>query len=458
MTGLRFIAMHEAAVPASNSLTQSWQTRRGKGSTGGDLSQCVLVVAQSDAAALAGITAFFAAHPSVVRGRSIAVSLDRRRETLQSLLALGLGDVLEHAEADMPQTLACIEARLHRWSRIDEAIALPLVGENLVGESPAWRAVLRSVAECAMFSAAPVLITGPTGTGKELLARLLHTLDSRPRKQDLVTVDCATLATDLAGSELFGHERGAFTGAVGERDGAVALADGGTLFLDEVGELSLEHQAKLLRVLQEGSYRRVGGANWRRSEFRLVCATNRELATEVLAGRFRADLFHRITAVVCRTPSLAERREDIPALVRHVVRRQGGNPAPVVSPALLEYFLARAFGGNVRELVHLVQACLRRYAGAGSLSMGTLPEDELRACRVAVGGDDEWRETKVDDFVRQALRAQIGLKDLGRMVEAAAVKVAVAECDSLKAAASRLGVTPRALHLRRAAERDASAN
>src|SRR5437763_9151048 len=135
--------------------------------------------------------------------------------------------------------------------------------------------------EAAFFTDAPVLSTGETGTGKELIARLVHSLDARSKKRDLVVVDCTTIVPTLSGSEFFGHERGAFTGAVSTREGAFALADGGTLFLDEVGELPLTLQPRLLRVLQEHTYKRVGGNLWQEAKFRLVCATNRNLETEI---------------------------------------------------------------------------------------------------------------------------------------------------------------------------------
>jgi transcriptional regulator with GAF, ATPase, and Fis domain len=377
--------------------------------------------------------------------------MDSGAGALQALLAMGLGDVQEKST----RAHEVIAARLRRWADIDAAIARPLVTSNLIGASDAWRGVLRSVAESALFSSAPVLLTGPTGTGKELLARLLHTLDPRAVKRDLVTVDCTTLAPDLAGSELFGHERGAFTGAVTERDGALAMANGGTLFLDEIGELTLDHQARLLRALQERVYRRIGSTTWRHSEFRLVCATNRELRDEVFAGRFRADLFHRIAAIVCRTPALAERVDDIPLLARHIIAQErSGRAAPEASPALLEYLAHRTFDGNVRELFQLLQACLRRYAGAGMLSLGSLPEEELARLQGAAAGSGSWGSTCVEQFVCRALRARVGLKELGKLVDAAAVRLAIAESGSLTAAALRLGVTPRALHLRRAAERE----
>jgi transcriptional regulator with GAF, ATPase, and Fis domain len=190
----------------------------------------------------------------------------------------------------------------------------PLVRNNLIGQSLAWNSVLRQIIEVARFTDASVLIMGESGTGKELVARLIHTLNPHTKKRDLVVVDCTTIVPDLSGSEFFGHERGAFTGALAPRDGAFALADGGTLFLDEVGELPLGLQAQLLRVVQERTYKRVGDNTWQRTDFRLVCATNREPLQEVQQGRFRCDLYYRLSQL------------DLQATL--APRTSGGHPAP----------------------------------------------------------------------------------------------------------------------------------
>src|SRR5262249_38330331 len=161
----------------------------------------------------------------------------------------GAGDVLT---ADRPAEIA---ARLERWNEVDRMVQSPLVRRNLVGNSPAWIATLREIVEAAAFSDASLLLLGESGTGKEQLSPLVHTLDARLPKGELVILDCTTVVADLSGSEFFGHERGAFTGAAGSREGAFALADGGTLFLDEVGELPPALQAQLLRVVQEGTFK-----------------------------------------------------------------------------------------------------------------------------------------------------------------------------------------------------------
>ena len=222
------------------------------------------------------------------------------------LLHAGASDVF--AWDHSPHPAAEIAARLDRWEAVDALARSPMVQESLIGQSPAWIRGVRQVVEVGRFTDASMLITGESGTGKELVARMVHALDARATKGELVVVDCTTIVPTLSGSEFFGHEKGAFTGAMAARDGAFALADGGTLFLDEIGDLPLALQGELLRVVQEGMYKRVGGNTWRKTRFRLLCATNRNLVAEAMEGRFRKDLYYRIAASTCQLPSPPRKR------------------------------------------------------------------------------------------------------------------------------------------------------
>jgi DNA-binding NtrC family response regulator len=227
---------------------------------------------------------------------------------------------------------------------------------DIVGESAALARVLDQVGRVAPTNST-VLLLGETGTGKELMARALH---SRSRRRDrvMVKLNCAALPRELVESELFGHEKGAFTGATQQRQGRFELADGGTLFLDEVGELPLDVQAKLLRVLQEQEFERVGGTKKLKTDVRLIAATNRDLRQQVEAGTFRSDLYYRLNVFPIALPPLRERREDIPKLLRHFIRRAArklGKRLEDVSPACLEQVLAYGWPGNIRELENFVE-------------------------------------------------------------------------------------------------------
>jgi two-component system response regulator AtoC len=224
-----------------------------------------------------------------------------------------------------------------------------------------------------------VLLTGESGTGKELLARLIHAT-SRRAEAAFVAVNCGAIPETLLESELFGHMKGAFTGATIDKPGLFEEADGGTLFLDEVGELPAPLQVKLLRVLQEGDVRRVGATASRIVDVRIIAATNRDLATDVTTGRFRSDLYYRVNVVGIRLPPLRERREDIPILVDHFLqshaRRLGIEPRPLAVRAR-ELLNDYSWPGNVRELANVIERALVLATG-DTIEAAALP-DSLRA-------------------------------------------------------------------------------
>lgn len=384
--------------------------------------------------------------------RVLAISLSRT-----ALIGGGSWKLLQHGASDVfawehsDDPAGEVAARFKRWESVDRIVRSPVVSDNLVGKSPEWVRVLRRVVEVAHFTDASVLITGESGTGKELVARLIHTLDTRPHKRDLVVLDCTTIVPELSGSEFFGHERGSFTGAIAAREGAFALADSGTLFLDEVGELPLPLQAELLRVVQEHTYKRVGSNNWQKTDFRLVCATNRDLLGEEANGWFRRDFYYRIAGWICHLPPLRQRAEDILPLVRHYLEKLRPDDPPELDDTVREYLLKREYPGNVRELRQLVTRIVHHHVGPGPITVGDIPEDERPAPELMMG---DWRDLHFDQAVRRALALGVGLKEIGRSAEDAAERIAIEdEQGNLQRAAFRLGVTDRALQMRRAARR-----
>jgi len=220
----------------------------------------------------------------------------------------------------------------------------------LVGQSPRTRQVLRLIDKLGKCRW-PALLQGETGTGKEVVARAIHSLTAA--KEPFVTIDCSSMVGPLMESELFGHVKGAFTGAAIAKIGLIEAANGGTAFFDEIGELPLDLQAKLLRVLQEKEFRPVGSLTTRRSDFRIIAASNRDLAKEVEKGTFRRDLYFRLNVINIRLAPLRDRKEDIPALINHFLARVGGNYT--ITGEAMEVLLSYDWPGNVRELENCVQ-------------------------------------------------------------------------------------------------------
>jgi formate hydrogenlyase transcriptional activator len=266
-------------------------------------------------------------------------------------VALAVENLLAYEE------IARLKAQLEQESlHLQEELKTEHNFEEIIGQSTAMKRVLHAV-EMVAPTAACVLLFGETGTGKELVARAIHHLSPRKGKA-LVKVHCPALPTGLLESELFGHEKGAFTGALARRMGRFELAHGGTIFLDEIGDLPLEMQAKLLRVLQDGEFERVGGTDTFRADVRVIAATNRDLERAMQEGRFRQDLFYRLNVFPIRLPALRERPEDIPLLVAYFAMKHArrlGKRIETIPHKMLEALQTYPWPGNVRELEHLIE-------------------------------------------------------------------------------------------------------
>jgi nitrogen regulation protein NR(I) len=279
-------------------------------------------------------------------------------------------------------------ARAHDLERQNVHSPGGTAGSPLVGESPAMKSIHEMVARVA-DSPSTILITGESGTGKGLIAQELHRRSSR-RDKALIKVNCAAIPKDLVESELFGYEKGAFTGAVGSKPGRFELADGGTLFLDEIGEIPVEIQVKLLRALQESEFERVGGIRTLRVDVRLIAATNRDLKALIADGRFREDLFYRLAVVPMELPPLRDRREDIPVLVGHFIEKFNkrlGKRVEGVDPEAMQLLQAYGWPGNIRELENLMERSVL-FADGPIVEAAQLPDglrEKVAGAPVAVG-------------------------------------------------------------------------
>jgi len=300
-------------------------------------------------------------------------------ETVRQAFRLGAFDYLEKPITEKEKLVAAVRNALRLRDLAEENAALrrEAGSTEMLGDGPAMRR-LRELVQRTAPSEGRVLLTGENGTGKELVARAIHD-GSKRRGGPFVKLNCAAVPAELIESELFGHEKGAFTGAVTARKGKFELADRGTLLLDEVGDMPPAMQAKVLRVLQEGEFERVGGAATLRCEVRVIAATNKDLQAEVTAGRFREDLYYRLAVVPVHVPPLRERREDLPALatsfLAEACERNGRRPMRLGREALAA-LQTHDWPGNVRELRNLVERiailCDGPEIGAGDVA-GVLP-------------------------------------------------------------------------------------
>jgi two-component system response regulator HydG len=334
-----------------------------------------------------------------------------------------------------------------RLSAENEELRAPLEERyrELVGSTEVMRRLFDQISKVAR-SESPVAIYGESGTGKELVARAIHNL-SRRKDAAFVKVNCGALAETLLESELFGHERGAFTGAVKRRLGRLELADGGTLFLDEIGEISPAMQVKLLRVLQEGTFERVGGEQTLKVDLRVLSATHRDLVRLIAEGRFREDLFYRLQVVPLHVPPLRERRADIAELARHFIRKH----APRTNPAVTDIaedavvrLLAYAWPGNVRELENAIQQALVFTEGsvvpASALPLHIRGEEAARPGEASAGDRAELGELPMPS-------GKLPLPEILDELEKQLILKAYREAKGIKTETARLlGIKPSALY------------
>ncbi len=377
-----------------------------------------------------------------------------RKESLAFELRPSVEKALQAAE----QTRMATEAAMEKTPRETSS-------DLIIGRSPAMQDVFKLIGRVARADA-PVLITGESGVGKEVVANAVHKF-SRRASGEYVAINCAAIPGNLLESELFGHEKGAFTGAVSQRVGRFEQCDGGTLFLDEIGDMPLEIQSKLLRVLQSGEFSRVGGNQTLNSNVRILAATNKHLEAEVEANRFREDLFYRLNVVRIHIPPLRQRREDIRLLAEHFLSRQSGEAGGFgrrmqFSPEAIELLEAHDWPGNVRELENSIQrACVLATGNVllpRDIPLGRVPRLGSRdAASVGVNGGkhpsgESGEGTSLASAARAFLDAAAADPALGPalVAEREIIRAVIAESpDDETAASKRLGMTKAALKKRR---------
>ncbi len=357
----------------------------------------------------------FAGHPLVFRNEILGVLGLFSRVAIDAQQFAWLRAFADHAAVAIANARAFEEIeRLHAQVEMENLYLREEVKTtfgDIIGESPALRKVLQQI-EIVAPTEASVLILGETGTGKELLARAIHERSMR-RERPLIRVNCSAVPRELFESEFFGHVKGAFTGALKDRLGRFQMADGGTLFLDEIGEIPLELQSKLLRVLQEGQFERVGDDRTRQVEVRIIAATNRHLQQEIEAGRFRQDLYYRLSVFPLTVPPLRERSEDIPILTQHFMARTCArlNCPPVrIAAAQMQQLQRYHWPGNIRELQNVIERAVILARGGVlqfdprlpfHLTTTTDPRatDERASTPAAIIREEKWKERECDNIL-----------------------------------------------------------
>jgi two-component system nitrogen regulation response regulator GlnG len=358
---------------------------------------------------------------------------------LESAVAAFQGGAFEYLPKpfDVDQAVDLIRRALDESQR-DEKSAEPLPeAPEILGQAPAMQEVFRAIGRLSQ-SSATVLITGESGSGKELVARALHRHSARAARP-FVAINTAAMPKDLLESELFGHERGAFTGAQQMRRGRFEQAEGGTLFLDEIGDMPADLQTRLLRVLSESSFYRVGGHQPIKSNVRVIAATHQNLDARVREGGFREDLYHRLNVIRIRLPSLKDRREDIPLLARHFLARsaqQLGVEAKRLSEDAVAHLARLDFPGNVRQLENLCH-WLTVMAPGQVVEQGDLPA-EFRDPEAATAASD-WVAALEQEAERRLARGDTGILDaLGRQFERSLIQRALARTAGRRIEAAQL--------------------
>jgi two-component system, NtrC family, nitrogen regulation response regulator GlnG len=361
---------------------------------------------------------------------------------LDSAVAAFQGGAYEYLPKpfDIDQAVGLIRRALDESRRETQATETIVDDKDILGHAPAMQEVFRAIGRLSQ-SSATVLITGESGTGKELVARALHRHSARA-SQPFVAINTAAMPKDLLESELFGHERGSFTGAQQQRRGRFEQAEGGTLFLDEIGDMPAELQTRLLRVLSDGSFYRVGGHQQIKGNVRVIAATHQNLEQRVREGTFREDLYHRLNVIRLRLPSLRERSEDIPLLAKHFLamsaKQLGVEPKRIGDDALAH--LARLdFPGNVRQLENLCH-WLTVMAPGQVIDLGNLPaEFRAQSPGDAASAGSDWLAALEQEAERRLARGDTGILDaLGRQFERALISKALAKTGGRRIDAANL--------------------